>query len=408
MGNRERLTKLTAAALALPGLSSTAVADSPPDEHTVSFLFTRYDEDAISSAETRSGVAEDRYEIEVSQSNYTGPINDQYSLSLSYTADVMSGATPWYVKPRTAVTSITDPTPVQVMSSASIADVREDFSGAVSYYKKRSTTTAYLRFSNEDDYSATSLGVDYGRSMFDQHTRVNAGFEFSDDTIEPTQDVGETERITSASKDNLTLYGSVVQIINSVTTLQLGGSYSRQSGFLSDPYKKAWVFDPDTQIQKPYQDARPSTRNQFIVSSRIRRHVLDKETTWHLDYRLYTDDWGVTSHTLTYRYYKYYGESWQVVPEFRFYTQSGADFYATYFVNGLPSDGELSSDYRLSPFGSVTAALQIKKSFPHWRLSFRLERYQADDSLTLDDVPLGNPGLLSYTRFSLGLAHDLF
>lgn len=408
MCNKERLTQFTTAALALPGLATSVIADSPPDEHTVSFLFTRYDEDAIAAAETRSGTSENRYEIEVSQSNYTGPISDRFSLSLSYTADVMSGATPWYVKPRTAVTSITDATPVQVMSSASISDVREDFSAGASYYQKQATTSAYLRFSNEDDYSATSIGVDYARSIREQQTRLNLGFEFSDDSIEPVQDSGETERIVSASKDNFTLYASVVQIINSVTTLQLGGSFSQQSGYLSDPYKKAWVFDPTTQVQKPYQDARPDSRNQFVISSRLRKHLKDKGATWHLDYRFYSDDWGIASHTFTYRYYKYYGESWQVVPEFRFYTQSGSDFYASYFVNGLPSEGLLTSDYRLSPFGAVTAALQIKKSFPHWRLSMRLERYQADDGLTLDDVPLSNPGLLSFTRFSLGLAHDLF
>ena len=408
LSNSKKLQSLTAAAIALPGIGPVQAAEEPPEDHTVALSFTRYVEDSIDASVTSTGTAVDRYEIEISQASYRGAISDKVALSIDYAADVMAGATPWYVRPRTALTEITDATPVQVMSSASILDIRRDYSVGARVYNKTSNYGGFLRYSDENDYSAITLGMEYSKERSSKLATWLIGSEYSSDSIKPTQTAGEIERVTAEDKKSFSLYGGYTQIVNRVTSLQIGGSFTRHSGYLSDPYKKSWVFDPDTSQQKPYQDLRPDARNQYTLTAQLRRYLKPRNAAVHFNYRFYFDDWELSSHTFQLRLIKSYGHHWQVIPGVRLYSQGEADFYATYYVKGLRADGFRSSDYRLSSFGSISASLKVIKKLEHWKLSVYVERYSSEESLGLNSVELSNPGLVNFTRFSFGISHILF
>ena len=115
-------------------------------------------------------------------------------------------------------------------------------------------------------------------------------------------------------------------------------------------------------------------------------------------------------------WYQTFGDSLQITPTVRYYSQGGADFYVPYLKKpGDPAKKFLqpdafSSDYRLSPYGSLSFGAKAEYVFhtPWWRdIEWRgrasVERYLSSGDLCLTSVSVPAPGLVSFTVFSLGL-----
>ena len=102
--------------------------------------------------------------------------------------------------------------------------------------------------------------------------------------------------------------------------------------YLSDPYKRTLVAGV------PMGDVRPDVRNQLTWLTRLRKHIESTNSTLHLDYRFYVDDWEIHSHTFDVAWYQTLWKRFSVIPGFRYYSQSQAKFYGPYFT-AAPSDG---------------------------------------------------------------------
>jgi hypothetical protein len=73
-----------------------------------------------------------------------------------------------------------------------------------------------------------------------------------------------------------------------------------------------------------------------------------------------------------------YSENKYLEPRLRFYSQSEADFYRLYLVNGNPLPREASSDYRLAKFNGFTYGLKWGWDLPKGRaFLIRLEYYNS-------------------------------
>ena len=112
------LIALSTTALALPGIAN---ADAPPTESTVSYKISNYQEDDLSREVVPFGELE-RYDIDVHQFQFFGPIGRNFSLSIDANHEMMSGASPWFS------TAGTQGQPIINMSGASgIRDRRTEF-----------------------------------------------------------------------------------------------------------------------------------------------------------------------------------------------------------------------------------------------------------------------------------------
>ena len=95
----------------------------------------------------------------------------------------------------------------------------------------------------------------------------------------------------------------------------------------------------------------------------------------------------------------------QLVPSFRYYSQGQANFYEP--ITGLITSGERSSDFRLSPYGAVTAGLKAIAYGYDWKMSIGAERYISDGDLAIGSVERPNPALVNFTRISFGFEHSI-
>jgi len=386
------LAALTTAAMTLPGISTIVKAGAVANEPKLSLQYTRYDEDSIPSGNAAPEAGDrDRYEIDVAQIEFLYPINGQWQLTGGFVYDDMSGSSPWFVRPTNA-----DGTgdPLVVMSGATIDDTRYDFSLKADYFGEKFTISPSIGYSTEKDYKAVSGGVEVEYESPNKATSVRGGVAVSFDEIDPTQLAGVT-RVNNEDKDNFSIFGGLTQVINKYTVIQTTLGVSHFDGFLSDPYKQVWVAG------SILPDSRPGDRTQYTWATRLRRYSELLGSALHVDYRFYYDDWDVRSHTLDLGLHKVTESGWALDTSIRYYSQTQADFYEPFYRQAR-ADGEYSSDYRLSPYGSFVFRLGLSESIGEWTVKVAAERYISDKSYSVQSVDVENPALLDYTAVTFG------
>jgi hypothetical protein len=191
------------------------------------------------------------------------------------------------------------------------------------------------------------------------------------------------------SKDVTDWLIGVTQVLNRHTIVQFNYSLSQADGYLTDPYKVLSVVDPVTGNPVPgpsgsglYRylfEGRPDARDKQSVFALLKRDF--NGDVLETSYRYMTDDWGVDSHTLEFRYRWSFGASRYLQPHVRFYQQTAADFYRTVLFNGAPLPPFATADHRLGEFDGITLGLKYGQATARgseW--STRLEYYTQSGS----------------------------
>jgi hypothetical protein len=370
---------LSTTALALPGI---ALADAPPTQSTISYKLSNYQEDDLSRSETPFGDLE-RYDIDVHQFQLVSPLGRNMSLHVDANYESLSGASPWYTS------RSLDGEPIVNLSGASgISDRRTELSIGSRYYLENGSFGGNIGYSEEDDYRAIYFGFNTEKHYNNDLTTVSAGLSYSSDKVFPT-DAALFNRVEEDDKQSSSLFVSVSQIINQVSSFQSALSFTEQSGFLSDPYK--------------LRDFRPDDKTQIAWSNSYRRFFVSANAALHVNYRYYHDDFGISSHTSDLSWQQNLGRTFQIVPTLRYYNQSAAEFFTNVddFLN--PISEYQSSDYRLSAFGAVSGGFSVIADMNSWKVTLTAERYLANDKYSAYDVSLPSTALVKYNRISLGI-----
>ena len=149
------------------------------------------------------------------------------------------------------------------------------------------------------------------------------------------------------------------QIVNRRFLFQLNYSFADVSGYLTDPFKILSVIDNSAVAQDYVYESRPESRTQHTLFAMGKYHL--ENSIVDASYRFLTDDWGITSHTIDFKWHLFSGDNSFWEPHIRFYQQSAADFYNPYLVDGLALPEFASADYRVGEMTAVT--LGIKYGF---------------------------------------------
>lgn len=385
------LLALTASALGLPGIARAQA----PEDLQLDYRYSRYSEDDIPGSRTLNRQSSERYEIDTHQFRVASPIDSEIELAADLTYESMSGASPWYIDP-------TSGNPLQVMSGATIEEKRSDLLLSATRKLQQGKGTVSLGYSDENDYKAVNIGAQAEWQLEDSVSTISGGIGYSDDELEPTQGTTPTS-VTRATRDAITAFGGYARVLDANTVIQTSLSYTRHDGFLSDPYKAAYIVDSDGAGNPDIAfDSRPDGRRQWAWLTRLRRYFAGPDAALHLDYRLYDDDWDVTSHTIDAAWHQNFAGGWKVVPGLRWYSQSQAFFYEPFYA-APRSDGFAASDYRLSPFGALSLSLGASREFNGWTLGLRYENYNSGDNYSIKDVDVENPGLVDFNILSFNV-----
>lgn len=392
MMKKSALTSLAALAAAA---SMPAQAEPAPTEEAISYRFSQYQESDLPEERTFSETIE-RYAIDVHQVGYRRPLAGDWYLRSELQYETMSGASPLQTYQNAEGQSVV------LMSGASIDESRVDLKLAPTRYftgKVDGSLGGNLAMSFENDYQSVAVGADGTLNILDNHTTLLGSVSVSRDTLAPTDALLSAERQAADGrmKRSFSVYQAVSQVINQNNVIQIGGGFTRLSGYLSDPYK--------------FEDNRPNERSQFTITAQYRHYMpVRSGAALHADYRFYSDSWGMYSNTLTTRWAQKLEAGafdFHLTPMLRYYRQTEATFYTLNIAP--PEDDFSSSDYRLSSYASVNFGLEARVAYKRWELSFDYQQYLADKEMMVLQVPESEtPALVDYTVVSVGIEYKTF
>jgi len=373
------MAALTGAALGLPAIAQLAHAAEMPTRTELGYHVSKYQEEDVDASQVLTGSTR-RYDIDSHQFRLVTPVAESLSLTVDAMYESMTGAS--------AMSVVAGPAgnPALIMTGASIQESRSDISAQLRRYQQRSSQAFSLGYSTEEDYTALNGSLDLEHSSADANTTWSGGLGFSLDELEPVQQAG-INRVTSEDRHFINGYLARARVHSPRWQTQLGLYLGWYDGYLSDPYR--------------LRDIRPDSRQQVALLARSRYYFTTMHAALHCDYRYYTDDWGIESHTLELSWQQNISDALRVSPLVRYYSQSQADFYVE-SDSGLRS-GDQSSDFRLSPYGAIALGLGVEYFQPEYSLSLYLEQYSSDADYALKSVDEPNPFLVDYTLVSLGL-----
>lgn len=217
--------------------------------------------------------------------------------------------------------------------------VRNSLQGAVSY---RNLSAGYY-VSSESDYFAQMVTLGWARDLRQDNLNLAAGLSYGWDHIEPLADDG----LVGDPARRSTLHGSLVatQILTPRTTLRAGFEFDHVTGQQHDPYRS--VYAGGTVVRERHPDTR-LRRDLFLRLSRW----LGNRSSVKADYRLYGDDWDVSSQTAGLFLSQYVSDDLVVGYRYRYYTQTAAWFASDDYTQSGGIDGYRTGDYRLGDFGA--------------------------------------------------------
>ena len=415
---------LTAAALALPGLTHSTAHAAQGEEF--SFQYGHYQE----GGGPQSNFRDTGNSIQVDSLQTTGSTRlfDRMKLLFNYAQDTWSGATPistapasavqrqdtivgaspfWdvprlasfdpkqgrgsFLDPATGQTFTTDET-VQVMAYAS-PEVRKQGDLSLGYEWDEAALNLGGGVSVERDYNSSFVNAGGRWDLNQKLTTLNLGLSYTDSDVHanrfPFEVVGSSApnpATVQGHRQDVTTGLALTQVLDKDSLLEASLGFTHSTGYLSNPYKESLFFaaldapdllspDPDTGLLSSLAvsklDNRPRLRDQWSWNTRYIHYFTGLDASLHFDYRFYHDSWGINAHTFEATWGQSIGQGWTVTPMVRYYSQSAADFYSPYFV----LDQTLSfDDYVNIVINGDTSIL----NFPsHYSSDYRLSGYGA-------------------------------
>ncbi len=206
------------------------------------------------------------------------------------------------------------------------------------------TSLAFVR-SDENDWTSNSLQLVLGRDVAGMSARLEAGYGMT------RNDIGRADDpIFERDLDVHTAELGVRQLWSERTQLLASYTVQLASGYQASPYRLVTTMDGVFSFPESHPDRR--IRHGLTVGG-VR--ALGERTGWTTTYRIYRDDWGVQSHTVTSAISYEASERWDVRARGRLYYQGAADFYREEYESPARY---MSADRELGRFADAAASLR--------------------------------------------------
>lgn len=290
-----------------------------------------------------------------------------------YGADVVSGASV-AVKAGPAYQSANPG--ADVVTTASVRDLRHTPHGSVVLRKDDVSLTAGYTYGTENDYRSHSAFVAARTEAYDHNTQLELSyarnFDLVCDRVQGVNDAPPRHRALESSTGCFTgddplrtrhkvavdgFQASWSQAWTPTLLTQLVYTAQMVNGFQSNPYRSVIV----AQGLKA-QEHHPGTRTRQAVGLRANLYLRPIKTALRAGVRGYTDTWDVRSATVDLEAERYFAEPFRAALRVRGYRQSGALFWSDDYTGGdapLGPQGQyFTGDRELSPFTSGLLGLR--------------------------------------------------
>lgn len=232
--------------------------------------------------------------------------------------------------------------------------------GIEQYLGLGSTLALNAYRSQELDYISNSVIATYSQDLFQNNTTLTFRAQYNDDKVGELLEDGS---LVNRPKTTYSGSFSLSQVLSVSTVLNLNYDYMQMEGFLSDPYRRVIVFNSNNVFETLHEN-HPDSRKRQSATTRISQYVEPFRASLIGSYRYYFDDWDIKSHTTEFKFNKYIFDDLILGFNYRYYTQSGSDFYSDRYEQSATPDQQLrTADYKLKPFQSNAFGFNIRLLF---------------------------------------------
>jgi hypothetical protein len=373
--NRPARAGLAPALLAL-ACAVPAFAQGTPDEPAVAGTLVRWFTDS------------EHIRVRSLTGHWSGPLPRATGLQLHYNREQVVvpaiAAAPGTAEAVDAITTASRP--ISGNAFQDFVKVRNEIQGD---YERGPVALSYY-VSGERDYLAQQVGGRWTRELREESLDLSLGSSWGWDDIQPLAD-DDTQ--TGADRRTTLHWNAVLTEVRSPTTIvRYGVEYNIVRGLQHSPYRN--VYAGGTNVPERHPDQR-QRRDAFVRTS----HALPNRSSVKLHYRIYNDDWGVNSHELGSRLSQYLTRGLSVRWEYRWYTQSAAEFYRDVYTDPTGVNGFRTGDYRLGPLSShlfggalrtdLAAFVPSRAFLRRLSLWFNVERYFNSNHYSANVVETG-------------------
>ena len=217
--------------------------------------------------------------------------------------------------------------------------VRNEFQGGL----RHGGASLDYYVSDESDYLGQQLAASYNRDFQDDQLNVSVGTSYGWDAIDPLAD----DDTGTAADTKTTLHWNAVatRTLTPTMLVRLGVEYNVVNGLQHNPYRN--VYAGGNRVPEHHPDHR-ERRDAFLKLNQYLRN----RSSIKLNYRFYNDDWGVDSHEVGTKLSQYITHGVFTSYQYRWYTQTPADFYRDEYATTSGIGGYLSGDYRMADLSS--------------------------------------------------------
>jgi len=377
----------------LLGVSSSAQALETTQDTTINSSLLYYSEEGRVTA------------IEP-QINIINNLNDDNVLSTTISYDSVTGSSPSGEVPTGIVQTVTSSSgQVSTIQGSdkptkSFNDIRNAVSVSLSHnFNRLFKMNVGLNYSTEQDYSSTGINLGLAMDTEDRLRTWSIGFSNASDDISGTDRLdgvggipdpltnaaNKLRRSSTETKDNHEFKIGLTQIISSTSLVEVSYTKSSSSGYHNDPYKLVSLVDSNGVSSASLYESRPDQRDRSIWYGQLIDYI--DGNVLKLNYRYFSDNWGIKSHTIGAKYRIKLNDALYVEPHLRYYRQSAADFHQFYLpiANALPQN--ISADSRLSAFNASTFGIKVGYSTSNYEISGRIESMQQQSDADTSNAP---------------------
>jgi len=357
----------TALAAALANASLVAAQDTQTTAATA--LYIRNDSDGTTVITPRLSLG--------------APLNDTTRVDVVYTVDVWTSAS---VDIRTSASKR-----IEGGQTQPVTEQRDEIDASLSHVMGDLTLSGSYRYSVEYDYVSHGGTVGGAYNLLDNNVTLAASARAYFDTVGRAGD-------PTFQKEAKTLGAnlSYTQVLDVNTVAQVIYEFGLNTGFLSSPYRYVrFAADGDQNIttcQSPVTmcppEENPDSRMRHAVAIHGRR-ALGENLAAGGSYRLYLDDWGMLSHTVSIEGTWTPAEAWMLSAGYRFYMQNDASHYQPSYPT-VNSPVYFTRDKELTSLMSHRLNVEASRS---WSID--------NDGGALKTILLLAPAYYSYSNFPL-------
>jgi len=259
------------------------------------------------------------------------------------------------------VDSITSASIDVITTASQYTEERTEHGVGIDYLQD--TTTLSLAFANsvENDFVANTMHFSIAQDMFGDLTTVSLGYSRGWDVVTATGNTGFEKK---ADRQNFKL--GVSQILTKNLLMEVNFETISDEGYLNNPYRSVRYLSGTTYA---YQgELYPNTRTSHAAALRA-MYYLPYRAAIKAEYRIFADTWGMQANATEIGYTHPFEDDWIFEFTYRYYTQTGANFYSDLFPY-IDAQNYLARDKELSTFNSSTFGVGASYEFSNkgWKL----------------------------------------